>query len=360
MFTKLSSVLALSGAILLTSTGIAFAQASTIEPDHLLKATPETVHWGYFSPELEPVLTIKSGEIVKIETVSPAGFPLDDPKAYAEANNLPLTGAVADLIEIIENVESQGVHLLTGPIYIEGAEPGNMVEVRVHDVAARAPFYGVNLTNTRGGSLPGIVPEGGWSKLFHFDMDRNVVPFSDAIEVPMAPFMGIMGFSTTERSPTPPPGRHGGNLDLKEITSNTTLFLPVLVEGGLFSTGDGHAAQGDGEVNLTAVESPLELTAEFILHKDTQMNFPRVETETHFISMGLDPDLNLAAEYAVQETIDFLSSRFGLDTMDAYALSSIGVDFEVSQIVDGVKGIHAMIPKSLFLALEDDFWATAE
>lgn len=359
MSSKRAAPIAASALALLMSATSAYAQPSIPEPDHVLSATPETVHWGYFSPDLDPVLTIESGDIVRIETVTPVGFPMDDPAAYAEANGLPITDSVAELIEIIANVENEGVHLLTGPIFIEGAEPGDMVEIRIHDVSVRAPYYGVNLTSTRGGTLPGIVPEEGWSRVFHLDTERGVIPFSDTIEVPLAPFMGIMGMSPTERVPTPPPGRHGGNMDLKELTSGTTLFLPVLVEGGLFSTGDGHAAQGDGEVNLTAMEAPLEITAEFILHKGVEMNFPRVETATHFIPMGLDEDLNLAAEYAVEESIDFLSREFGLSTMDAYSLTSLGVDLEVSQIVDQVKGIHAMIPKSLFLDLEDDFWASA-
>ncbi|WP_108398709.1 acetamidase/formamidase family protein [Devosia submarina] len=357
MFQINPALLAVSG-LLLTSAVPALAQGAS-EPDHVLRATPDTVHWGYFSPDLEPVLTIQPGDTVKIETVNSAGFPMEDPAGFAEKNGLPNTDAVADLVSIIENVEKEGVHILTGPIYIEGAEPGDMIEMRVHDVAALAPFYGVNLTTTTGGALPGIVPEGGWSKVFLFDMEREMIPFNESIEVPMAPFMGIMGLAAAERVPSPPPGRHGGNIDLKEVTAGTTLFLPVAVEGALFSTGDGHAAQGDGESNLTAVESPLEVTVEFILHKDTPMNFPLLETATHFIPMGLDPDLDLAAEYAVQESIDFLSARFGLDTMEAYSLTSIGVDLEVSQIVDGTKGVHAMIPKSLFLDLEDDFWAPA-
>lgn len=331
---------------------------SAAEPDHVLSATPDTVHWGFFAPDLEPVLTIQPGETVKIETVNAAGFPMENPAAFAEANGLEITGAVADLIAIIENVEKQGVHIMTGPIAVEGAEPGDVLELRIHEVEPRAPFYGVNLTNTVGGSLPSIVPEGGWSKVYHLDMERRMVPFNEVIEVPMVPFMGIMGVAATERLPSPPPGRHGGNIDLKEITAGTSLFLPVTVAGALFSAGDGHAAQGDGESNLTAIEAPLDMTVEFILHKGMELNFPRVETPTHYISMGLDPDLNLAAQYAVQESVDFLSARFGLDTMEAYALTSIGVDLEVSQIVDGTKGIHAMIPKSLFLDLEDDFWAS--
>ena len=337
----------------------AYAQSSA-EPDHVLRTTPETVHWGYYSPDLEPVLTIQAGDTVRIETISTVGFSRDNPRQFAEENGFEITGSIAEIIDIIENVEQEGVHLLTGPIYIEGAEPGDMVEMRVHEVAPRAPFYGVNISNTRGGALPELIPEEGWQKVIHFDMDRNVALFSDEIEVPLAPFMGIMALSPDERLPTPPPGRFGGNMDLKEITTGSTLFLPVTVEGGLFSTGDGHAAQGDGEVNLTAIEASLDVTVEFILHKDVEMNFPRVETATHFIPMGLDPDLNIAAEYAVEESIAFLSAEFGLSTLEAYALTSIGVDLEVSQIVDQTKGIHAMIPKSLFINHEDDYWTSAD
>lgn len=360
MTVRHTTPLTLSGLTALLLTGAALGQGAIPEPDHVLNATPETVHWGYFSPDLAPVLTIQSGDIVRIETVTPVGFSVDDPEGSAERLGLPVTDSVAELIAVMLNVEREGVHMLTGPIAIEGAMPGDMLEIRIHDVSLRAPYYGVNISTTTGGALPQLVPEGGWEMVFpDIDVASGMIAFSDTITVPLAPFMGTMGVAPTERASTVPPGRHGGNMDIKELVSGTTLFLPVLVEGGLFSTGDGHAAQGDGEVNLTAVEAPLEITAEFILHPGVAMNFPRVETPTHFIPMGLDADLNIAAELAVMESIDFLEDRFGLSTMEAYALTSIGVDLEVSQIVDQVKGIHAMIAKSLFLDLEDDFFASA-
>ncbi|PZX10564.1 acetamidase/formamidase [Palleronia aestuarii] len=337
--------------------GVAFAQSGPSEPDHVLAATPETVHWGYFSPDLDPVLTIASGDVVRVETVTAVGFSKEDPEGAVERLGLEPVDAVADLIDILAEVENEGVHILTGPIRIEGAEVGDVLEIRVYDVAVRSPFYGVNISRTTGGALPDLVPDEGYERVFDIDVETGSIAFNESIELPLAPFMGIMGVAASERVSSVPPGRYGGNMDLKEIVAGTTLYLPVLIEGGMFSTGDGHAAQGDGEVNLTAVEAPLTLTAEFILHKDMEIGFPRVETPSHYISMGLDPDLNMAAELAVRESIDFLGAEFGLSTLDAYSLTSLGVDLEVSQIVDQTKGIHAMIPKSLFTDLEDDFWA---
>ncbi len=338
--------------------GAAFAQSEVPEPDHVLAATPETVHWGYFSPDLDPVLTIAPGDVVRVETVTGVGFSKEDPEGSAERLGLEPVDAVADLIDVVTEVEDEGVHILTGPIRIEGAEVGDVLEIRVHDVEVRSPHYGVNISRTTGGALPDLVPEEGWEKVFDIDVEAGSIAFDESIELPLAPFMGIMGVAATERVSSVPPGRYGGNMDLREIVAGTTLYLPVLVEGGMFSTGDGHAAQGDGEVNLTAVEAPLTLTAEFILHEDMELGFPRVETPTHYISMGLDPDLDKAAELAIRESIDFLTAEFGLSTLEAYSLASLGVDLEVSQVVDQTKGIHAMIPKSLFTDLEDDFWAS--
>jgi acetamidase/formamidase len=245
-------------------------------------------------------------------------------------------------------------HILTVPIYIEDAEPGDMLEIRVLDLKTRDP-YAVNRARPGAGALPDITDK-NYTKVISYDLEKNVAIFNENIDIPLAPFMGVMGVAETQQVSSGPPGRFGGNLDLKELTKGSTLFLPVLVEGGLFYTGDGHGAQGDGEVNINGLETSITGIFEFILHKGRSLKWPMAETPTHYIVMGLDTDLNIAARIAVEESIDFLSWRMELSQMDAYALSSLAVDFEVTQMVDGVKGIHGMIPKSLFKNLEDTYW----
>jgi acetamidase/formamidase len=326
-------------------------------PDHALKSTPETVVWGYLSPDVQPVLRIKSGETVQIDTVNAPGVTAQNPESFFIANGIPITDSVKEIIEIFEKVkQEEGPHILTGPVYIDGAEPGDMLEVRIIDVQPRAPYYGVNIAKPGFGTLPEMVRE-PWSKVLPFDMIKNVAFFNNNIDIPLKPFMGIMGVAPSSRVPSGPPGAFGGNLDLKELTKGSTLFLPIQVTGGLFYTGDGHGAQGNGEVNITAIEASITGTFEFILHKGKAPKWPLAETSTHFIVMGLDRDLDEASRIAVQESIDFLSQRMDMTPMEAYSLASLAVDFEVTQLVDGVKGIHGMIPKSLFKDLNDSYWA---
>jgi len=353
---------ALTAALLaLTLVGSALPiYAATVEeekPDHYLPSTPENVVWGYLSPDVKPRLTIESGDTVKIDTVNVAGVDVSDPEGFFEEHNIPITDSVADMIDIIKNVKQEGVHVLTGPIYIEDAQPGDMLEVRIKDVAVRSPYFGTNLARPGIGGLPDLVKM-PWLKVIHYDMENNIGLFDDNIEIPLEPFMGIMGIAPTSRVPSGPPGTFGGNLDLKELTAGSTLFLPVQVEGGLFYTGDAHGAQGDGEVNITGLETSATGTFEFILHKNKTIKYPMVETADHYIVMGLDEDLDTASRIAIQESIDFLSWRMDLTPMEAFSISSLAVDFEISQLVDGVKGVHGMIPKQIFKNLEDNYWAS--
>jgi acetamidase/formamidase len=324
--------------------------------DHFLSSTLETVVRGYLSPFVKPKLHIKSGETVQIDTVTGAGVPKEDPEGFFKEHGIPVSDSVKEIIDIVTKVEEMG-HILTGPVYIEGAEPGDMLEIRVLDIKTRDP-YAVNRSRPGVGALPDMFQE-TYTMVIPYDLEKNVAIFNKNIDIPLAPFMGVMGLATTEKVSSSPPGRFGGNLDLRELTKGSTLYLPVLVEGGLFFTGDGHGAQGDGEVNINGLETSLTGIFEFILHKGRSLKWPMAETPSHYIVMGLDRDLNIASRIAVEESIDFLSWRMDLSPMEAYALSSLAVDFEVTQIVNGVKGIHGMISKSLFKNLEDTYWATA-
>ena len=252
-----------------------------------------------------------------------------------------------------------GTHVLTGPVYIEGAEPGDMLEVRVVDVRHRVP-YGVNATNKGSGVLPELLSEPVF-RIIRLDLERRVALLTPEIEVPLAPFMGIMAVAPPPDIQTVssrPPGAFGGNLDLKQLTRGSTLYLPVYNSGALFFTGDAHAAQGDGEVDGTAIETSLTPVLQFFVHKDKGKNlkWPRAENATHYISMGIDKDLNLALKHAVQETVDFLMQEKGLDARTAYALASIAVDFRVAEAVNLNQMVYGMIPKNLFVKERQAYW----
>ncbi len=320
-----------------------------------LNSSPETVVWGYFSPNVPPVLTVASGETVRIDTVSLAGVPPEaDPVTFFEQHGVGETDVLPEMTRVQfeeEKIPDMGPHVVTGPIYIEDAEPGDMLEIRILDIELRTP-YGTNLTRPGMGVLPDLLPE-PTMRVIPFDDSKTTALFAEGINVPLEPFMGIMAVAPPVEVGmvnSVPPAKWGGNIDLKELKKGSTLYLPVLAEGALFFTGDGHAAQGDGEVNLTAVEVSSTPTLQFILHKGAgaDMTGPFAETPTHYIPMGLHPDLNEALKLAVHETIDFLGKEKGLNVEDAYSLSSIAVDYEVAEAVDRTLIIHAMVPKSVF------------
>jgi acetamidase/formamidase len=243
-----------------------------------------------------------------------------------------------------------GGHIVSSPVYVEGAEPGDVLAVRVLEATPRTP-YGVNTMRMNRGGLPDEFTLNR-SIVIPFDMARGVAKFAPKIEVPLRPFFGIMATGPARslgKISSGPPGPFGGNIDLKDLTVGSTLYLPVHVPGALFMCGDGHAAQGDGEVDLTAIETSLTGTFRLDLIKGKTLRWPRAETATHWITLGLHENLDEAMKMAIRETIDFLSVEKGLSREDAYALASIAVDFEVTQVVDGVKGIHGMIPKAIFL-----------
>jgi acetamidase/formamidase len=222
--------------------------------------------------------------------------------------------------------------------------------VRVQKVRISTP-YASNGFSPRGGVLPASDFTRGRTKIIPLDLQRNVARFGPGIEIPLRPFFGSMGVAPPEamgRIASGPPGIHAGNLDNKDLVEGTKLFIPVHVKGALFEAGDGHAGQGNGEVNITAMETSLVGTFQFIVRKDLRLKGPRGETPTHWIAMGLDVDLDQALIYATRDAIDFLVTEKGLTREDAYSLCSVAVDFNITQAVDGTKGVHAMIPKSIF------------
>ncbi len=334
-----------------------FAVQATAAPkvDYHLRSIPANMVSGFFAADTPPVLRIKSGETVEIDTISGGGAsrPDEDPTKFFTDNGIPLDlEVVQDILAIRKEVKPSGIrgHMMTGPIYIEDALPGDTLEIRIVDIKSRAP-YGINSGRPGSGGIPDAVPR-PYSKVIKFDLDRQVAKFSDTIEIPLHQFQGVMGIapaaSRGKMTSTPPYTDIGGNFDNKHLGKGATLYLPVQVEGALFQTGDPHAAQGNGEVSITAIESSNTVTIQFIVRKDLPLTIARAETPTHYICMGLDMELNMAMRMAILQTIGFLKEKKNLEFLDALSLASVGVDFEVTQVVDQTKGIHAMIPKSLF------------
>jgi acetamidase/formamidase len=311
--------------------------------DYQLKATPETVAVGYYWSEAKPVLKIKSGDTVVMETVS------------GSASRLAELGVPNDQIPpALEAIRKEakdrgpGGHILTGPVYIEGAEPGDVLEVRIQKLELTVP-WALNSFRATAGFLPEDFPYSR-SKLIKLDRKRMMGIFGEGIEVPLRPFFGSMGVApppAAGKFNSAPPWIHAGNLDNREFVAGTTLYIPVHVRGALFEAGDGHAGQGDGEVDITAMETPITGTFQFVVRKDMHLTWPRGETPTHYIVMGTDEELVIATKTAVREMIDFLVKEAGLSKDDAYMLSSIAADFHITQLVDGKKGVHGMISKTI-------------
>ena len=313
-----------------------------------VQATPETVAWGHYDASDKPVLTIKTGDTVVMHTVltnSPAG--------------LSKAGVAADAIEpalraIYDGVPSAargpGGHILTGPIAIEDAEPGDTLEVRIRKIELAIP-YAYNAFRYGAGFLTDDFPYAR-IKIVPLDTRRMVGKFGPGIEVPLAPFFGSMGVAPPPefgRYDSAPPTINGGNMDDKALVAGTTLYLPVHAKGALFQAGDGHAAQGNGEVDITALETSLTGTFEFVLHKRQLTSYPRAETPDAYIAMGFDDDLSNATRKALRNMIDFLVSAKKLTRDDAYMLVSVAGNVEVTELVDRNKGVHVVVPKSVFV-----------
>lgn len=329
---------------LLAASGILLTALSLNAETHDLKLLPANVHWGYYDARLKPALKIASGDTVRIETMLAGGL-----------ERLKMVGVPdSEIPESLKRVENEvtdrgpGGHPLTGPIYVEGAEPGDVIEVRILGFEFLHP-YGVSGFRPVSGTLPYDFPYAR-SKLIRIDAKAGTAAFGPGVTLKLAPFWGSIGVAPPgqmRRVSSGPPGAHVGNLDNKELVAGSSLYLPVHVPGALVSIGDGHGLQGDGEVTVSALETSLRGTVQIFVRKGKPIRWPRAETPTHFITMGLHPDLDEAARIATREMIDFLVSEKGMSRDDAYILSSLAVDLHVTQLVDETKGVHAMLPKSI-------------
>jgi len=341
---------------------IAESIAPRCAPDAILRSTPETVSWGYIAADLPPVLRVQSGQIARIDTVTNQGINTQqDPVTFFGAAGIPPEQVLQDAQDIYSRVrraEGAGSHVITGPVYVEGAQPGDMLEVRVLDVEFRVP-YGVNSTGSGWGVLPDLLAHPAL-KIIKLDLERRVALFCGDVEVPLAPFMGIVAVAPPPalvRVSTKPPGAFGGNMDFRHLTAGATLYLPVFNAGALLYTGDGHAMQGDGEVDGSALEISLTPTLQLIVHKGAGavMKWPRAEDATHYYAMGMDTNLDDALKHAVQETVGFLQQKAGLSAADAYALATLSADFRIGEAVNIVKMVYGMIPKKLFRQIPE-YW----
>jgi len=310
---------------------------------HRLEATPTTVAYGYYWSDAKPVLRIASGDILDVDTLltstpdrlEKGGVKPDD----VQASLRTIVGAVTD--------RGPGGHILTGPVFVEGAAAGDALEVKV--LAIDLPIaYGYN-------GCSGFVREncepGRSISIIPLDRQRMIGVFKPGIEIPLRPFFGSMGVApppSAGRVSSNPPGIHAGNLDNKELVAGTTLWIPVHVPGALFEIGDGHAAQGDGEVDQTGIETSLRGRVQLTVRKGMTLKWPRAETPTHYISMGTDVDLTAATRIAIQEMIDFLVETRRLDKHSAYQLTSLAGDVAITQLVDGTMGVHVKMPKAIF------------
>jgi acetamidase/formamidase len=314
---------------------------------HRLEATPATVAYGYYWAEAKPVLRIASGDIIDVDTLltsSPAG--LERAGVPPEKIQPSLQAVVA---EVTGDRRGPGGHILTGPVYVEGAQPGDALEVKILSIDF-AIDYGYN-------GCAGFIPENCdrsiLQRLMTLDAKTMTAEFKSGIVVPLRPFFGSMGVAPAPalgRVSSNPPGQHAGNMDNRELVVGSTLYIPVFVPGALFEIGDGHAAQGDGEVDQTAIETSLRGRLRLTVRKDMKLLWPRAETATDYISMASDEDLKVATTVAVQEMVDFLAATKKLTKHEAYQLVSIAGHVAVTQLVDRpVYGIHVKMPKSIFV-----------
>jgi acetamidase/formamidase len=320
--------------------------AASQTPAANLAASPSTVVWGYYSAHAKPVMTVHSGDTVRIQTLSTCGSTERMIEEGVAPADIPAYNS-----DIYREVKDRGPggHILTGPLAIAEAELGDVLEVQILKVEIDVPFA-CNGFGTGRGFLPNDFPYSR-RKIIPLDRERMIAKFAPGIEIPLHPFFGSMGVAPPEsagRYDSGPPWMHGGNMDNKELVVGTTLYLPVHAKGALFEVGDGHAGQGNGEVDITALETFLSGTFRFVVHKDRHLLWPRAETPTSYICMGFSPDLKEATTLAVRDMINFLVEEKHLSRDDAYMLTSVAVDVDITQLVDGNVGVHAMCPKAMF------------
>lgn len=385
------------GLLALPAAGSAVAGGGPPDPTpaaHHLPSTTENLTWGGFPIDGPPALTIGSGETVRIDTLSGSGATNPDvhPIEYFAQFGVSPDQILPDLLDFWKSVpdrERYGPHVVTGPVYVEGAEPGDVLEIEILDLDPRVP-YGINSTGPTSGvmattypgfrdgdqpldipdEIPADAPAGVLPDVRQHlywtgeHQGREVAFFDDDVLVPFEPFMGVMAVAPatgsyvggTEDEVPPesgvqgsrPPGPFGGNLDVKDLTEGATLYLPVFQDGAQVFMGDPHGAQGDGEVSGTAIEQALSGTFRFTVHKDVALDGPWAEDADNWIMMGIDWDLDRAMRFAVEDTVEFLVREKGMTTAKAYSFASIAVDYHAAEVVDGTQVVTGKIPKAIF------------
>lgn len=341
---KTRALVLASFASLVALTALPAGQTRTPQT-HRLEATPGTVAVGYYWSEAKPALRIASGDIIDVDTLL-----TNNPDGLARAG-VPDDKIQASLKSITNEVTGDrrgpGGHILTGPVYVEGAEPGDALEVKILSIDLPIA-YGYNGC---AGFLRENCEPGRQMMIIQMDRKNMTAIFAPGIVIPLKPFFGSMGVAPPKamgRVSSTPPGIHAGNLDNKELIAGTTLWIPVHVPGALFEIGDGHAAQGDGEVDQTAIETSLRGRVQLTVRKGMTLAWPRAETPTHYISMGTDVDLTKATRVAIQEMVDFIAATRHMDKHTAYQLTSLAADVAITQLVDNTMGVHVKLPKSIF------------
>ena len=346
---KLAALFAIVGTTTLSGqSSVRGAGARGGEKTHRLEATPDTVAYGYYWSEAKPALRIASGDIVDVDTLL-----TNNPNGLARMG-VPEDKIQSSLKRIATELpqgdprRGPGGHILTGPIYVEGAEPGDALEVKILSIDLPID-YGYNGCS---GFIPGNCDRQAGSKLIALDRKTMTAEYMPGIVVPLKPFFGSMGVAPAPelgRVSSNPPGRHAGNMDNKELVAGSTLYVPVFVKGALFEIGDGHVAQGDGEVDQTAIETSLRGRLQLTVRKDVKLTWPRAETTTDYISMGFDENLTAATTIAIQEMVDFLAATKKLTKHQAYQVVSIAGNVAVTQLVDKPNvGVHVRMPKAVF------------
>ncbi|MBS0394090.1 MAG: acetamidase/formamidase family protein [Proteobacteria bacterium] len=334
---------ALARPLLLATLTLGLSPA-TPAADFFLPASPATVAWGYYSGEAPPVLTVHSGDTVRMQTVSTCGSP-----ARMVAAGVPATSIPAYTQAIYDQVKDRGPggHILTGPVAIAEAEPGDVLEVQILQVDIDVDFA-CNAFGLNRGFLPMEYPYSRY-RIIPLDRSAGVAVFAQDVRIPLRPFFGSMGVAPAGgKIDSAPPFAHAGNLDNRELVAGSVLYIPVAAKGALFEAGDGHAAQGNGEVDITALETYLTGKFRFVVHKDRHLLWPRAETPEHFLTMGFSHDLKEATEHALRDMLEFLQTEKHLSRDDAYMLASVAVDLDITQLVDGNVGVHALLPKRIF------------
>ncbi len=323
----------------------ASVSAQTGGKTHRLEATPRTVAYGYYWSAAEPVLRIASGDMIDVDTLltnSPSGLQragVPDDKIQQSLKSI--------VAEVTGERRGPGGHILTGPVYVQGAQPGDALQVDVVSIDL-AIDYGYNgCSGFLRENCDRTVP----IRIIPLDRKSMTGTFAPGIVIPLRPFFGSMGVAPARevgRVSSTPPGTHAGNLDNKDLVAGTTLYIPVFVPGALFEIGDGHAAQGDGEVDQTAIETSLRGKVRLTVRKGMNLAWPRAETPTHYISMAADTDLTIATKTAIQEMIDFIAAAKGMSKHEAYQLTSVAGDVAITQLVDQTLGVHVKMPKTIF------------